>query len=355
MNKFTNQISTDDKNKLSILYYEKFSGEKQVEIRTNNYITYGYIVLDVKSATDLKIHYKDILLCNINGSGFRYLSVAFIANGLLKISGVCDSVKIEISGAKVFDNEHISYLPINSILSLPGCNNLYSVSSDNDFNNGNYSEVKKFNNLMNVQTIKYQNENFVACLFYEDGVYFCTNVDNYTNKIKICDDCKCTCIMPELQNNNIFIIYIWNNKLCYKILTNMQELSDEYYIYENNYDIPVNFSMLEIVEFSSATIGVHFEDGTYSIFTFYNGGWHKVLNKICPKTRIILNKSSVEIVEMFDYYLRICKYVFDNKKSEPLVWIKNSKDYYNVRDVLKVLNGYMLCNCDCKEIINDIF
>jgi len=357
MNKFVNKnkILTNDKNKLSHLFYEKFSGEKDIEVKSENYITYGYILLDAKNAVDLKIYYKDILLSCINGSIFKYLSVAFFDSGILKIEGECDYIKIEISGAEILENQFSSYLPINSAIALSGSNNIYSIDNVENLVNGNYQVIKAFNKLINVQTIRYQNSYNVACLIYDNGVYFCTNLDNYTNKIKVCDDCKSAIIVQNLQNDNIFIVYIFNNKLCYKILTNLTELSDEYYVYENNYDIPKNFSMIEITEFSNAVIGVHFDNGNYCVFIYNNSGWHKVLSKKCPITRIILNSSEIEIVEIFDYYLHICKYMFGNQISDPLVLIENSKDIYNVRDVLKVSEGYVICNFYSRRVIDDVF
>lgn len=344
-------------NDISKIFFDKFSGSSLLEIGTGGYLSNGYIYIDVKTDSYLELYYKNIMIFSTNTSSQRLIPCLFENDTYLLVKGDCEDLSIQISGAEIISKKSNYFLPLNNkiIKSFGESYRLYSYNDTNDIMTNNYNHEFDIKDLKYIQSITFNNENHIGYLYLDNQLQFVNSMNNYTNKCIITDSCLNATIVPDKQKNCVYIVYIRENQLFYKIIDENLNLSDEIMISIDFNDIIRGFSNIVIKKFGYPIFAVNLNNNKTLVMLFRDS---KVICRLVKKSKNIEIYQDDNILEIFTFdsnLLTISKYEIEEYSSDVCIVSKSkSKQIYNVDRVMKIDNLYLMYNSEyCTEVTNE--
>ena len=350
-----NRILDNSSNKLSKLYYKKFNGEEIIYLNTNGYLSNGYVYVCANSATDLNVYYKDILIFNCKNSAQKLIPCVFEEDTYIKIQGVAQDVELIVFGAEIINQNKVFHLPrCNSLLQKIGGG--FELQKYNDYNSLINDDME--NNIINydicdAQTFENNNQYYIGLLINDNGLYFCSNMDNYTNKILIADNAQYAQIM--LNGSNVYVIYTIYNQLYYKIIDNNLNLSEEFLIDIQISDRIKGFLSIAITDSDLPIFALKLNNDKIILVALHNSEFKKILAKKAKYGSMYASGSLVELYINNGDCLSICKYnIGVDEDGVSIASLSAPKDFCNVDKVLKLDNQYLLFNDkNCTVVAED--
>ena len=342
-------------NKLSKITFDKINTEKIISFYSLDYISYGYIYVDIKNAINLELFYNSFKIASFNGSENKIIPCVFEGDFNLKIIGSCDNLSISILGATIKNKFYTKIIPNQKcIVKDRGNIEFLSYSSRDDIVNNNLTVLFNLSNVIDCQSFIMNNDDYLGYLTYNNGVYFYTNLNNYTSSVFVSGDSENAQIVPVANENKLYFVYIKNDNLYYKILDVNYNLSQEYSISTPEKAMPKTFAVMEVNGyFDKPCFGVNFDDGTMSIFVLYNNNWDLILTVNSELSRLFIDSKNIEVYSIDDYMINITKYSF-NDLNNSLEQIETPKNLWNINDVIKVDDYYLLYNnLNCNVVSDD--
>lgn len=344
-----NNVLFNKSNKFGRLFYRNFNGKKELTLYGNTYLNYCYLVLETTNASVLKVFYKNILVSCVSGSKQTFVPIAIENNSQLVIEGGSEILKISLFGAK-FYNESCDYVvPLQKYkVENTGKWLIKSYNNKDDFVNGNLPVVREYDKLLSSQVFKLAGNTFYADLYEDDGVYLCSNNDNYTEKINIVEGGRKAIIAPT-DLNNIYVIYIENSKLYFKTITDFNKVSDRFEIDKKSNLVPIGFCPIEVYGFYANIFAVVWNNGSITIFEISDNGISIKTTIKGNKVKLQMFDDSLNIVKIDDYGVGIYRYVLSSGSVIP-----KDNEYYNfvinVNDYYLIDNSNLYFNCEnCVE------
>ena len=350
------RILDNQSNKLSKIFFDKIVSDVKINLETKNYVKYGYIFVSVKNPNNIKIYYNDFLIAKINSSSDIVIPCAFEENSYLQIMGTSDEFNIVLYGANIINENKIRIYPTkNYIAKNRGKIVVLSYASKEDILDNNLTEVLNIENCIDFQCVKLSQNEYCAYLIIEnDTLYLYTEIDNYTNKIEIASGVKTAKILSDSWHSKFAVVYIKDNYVYFKTLSEDLTLSSEGSIsFSNNY-VPKSFSQIEILNYNGPSIlGVNLFGDSMEIFYFNGLNFIPILTKSCQSSKIFINQNNIEIFAISDYKVSISKYTFDIG-TITLGQSGASYNIWNASDIIKVENVYLVYNDGvCSEVNYD--
>lgn len=355
-----NRILDNDSNKIHKIYYKNFSGEKIINLDTGGYLNNGYVFISVKTSNQIEIYYKNVLVFSSNIDLQKMIPCLFENNAFLKIIGECDEIEILIFGAKNIDCPKNYYLPKNKkiITDCGGVYKQYAFENLEQISSGDLILEKEFDNLISAQSVYLNGLEGIGYLLKEDNLVFITNCDNYANKFIITNLYQDAVIVPDFQNNRVFIFYIYQNKLYYRVITEDLSIGEEF-VMNNKFDDVLNsFGYIIISEYSLPILTLNLNNNKTLLMLLKDEKLECKLIKKSNNVGININNLALEIYEYDVNSIYISKYeiIKINNETE---FVSNSikKQICNIDWIMKFDNKYLLFNSKFNSIIyeNDIF
>lgn len=203
-----NNVKDNYSGKFDKITFNHFSGEKRIKLNTKLNGIYGYICVSVDNANDFVIGVNGVTLYKANGKDSTIIPIRFFMDDYIEIWGQCDNLKILISGAEFeyFEKDLVMYGTNKYVADCGGVRQLYSFDTLKD-DRSSYTLEEEFE-CLEIMEFRYNNLNYIAKLIEEnDGVYLCTNMDNYTNKKLIDFDYDNLVLVNGNSNSVIGLIY----------------------------------------------------------------------------------------------------------------------------------------------------
>jgi len=358
----TSLIVNGEKNNASMglkkMFFDKFDGEAIVEINSGGYLNNGYLYIEVNTNSKIELFYKNILIFSTEKSVQKLIPCLFENDTVLKISGSSDQLSIVINGAEFVDRKSVYYfLPQNNKV-VKYLGQQYKVYGYNDVSQiiqNNCTVEFDINNLKSIQTISINDVNYLGYLYFDDQLYFVSNVDNYTNKYIIIDDCNDATIVPDKLNNCIYFVYIKQNKLFYKIMNSDMILSEEIATNINFNDILKGFSQVVIKNFGEPLFVLNLNSDRSLIMVLQNDEIKCRLIKKASNIELYQDDINLEVFTFEANLLNVSKYKIEKSYEDiSIVSITKSKQVYNVDRIMKIDNNYLLYNSEyCTEVGNE--
>ena len=261
------RILDNQSNKLSKIFFDKIVSDVRINLETKNYVKYGYIFVSVKNPNNIKIYYNDFLIAKINSSSDIVIPCAFEENSYLKIMGTSDEFNLALYGANIINENKIRIYPTkNYIAKNRGKIVVLSYVSKEDILDNNLTEVLNIENCIDFQCVKILQNEYCADLIIEnDTLYLYTEIDNYTNKIEIASGVKTAKILSDSWHSKFAVVYIKDNYVYFKTLSEDLTLSSEGILSFSNNVLTIK----KDVDFSNAKSlsRIFFHNSTTSLIT----------------------------------------------------------------------------------------
>lgn len=337
------RILDNSSNMVAQLSFDKLLADKKIELKGCGYIKFGYIYVSVTNPTDLCIYYKDILLIKLNSSKDTIIPCAFEESSYLEIKGTSDELKIFIYGAEVINRSKMYLIPVkNYIVKDRGKKSILSYTSKDDILNNSLSEVRSIENCWDIQTFQYSGNTQVMYLAsINDNLYLYNDTNSYATSIWIAEGVTDAKLVINNNSNIWYVVYIKDDKLNYKVISSdLSGVGEEQTISLKEDYIPKSLSFIQqnnIV--SSGYLGVNFYNGSMQVYATYNG-FRPRISKTAECSKLIIDGLKLEVVIVKDYGISITKYIYDGD----LVEDGDTIDIYNVNDIIKIGNAYLVCN-----------
>lgn len=344
-----NKVLSNKSNKFAKLFIKGFTGEKELTIYGNTYLSYGYLKIETTNAVTLKVYYKDVLLSCVTGDKGVTIPIAIENNSKIKLVGNCDNLKVYLFGAK-FYNENCNYLIPLKNMKVENAGNWFvrSYKDKTSFINGNFNNIASYKKLYSSQVVKLGDAIYHANLYENNGLYLCTDINNYNTNILIDTDVKSAIIMAS-DLEKIYIVYIKNNQLLYKCVSKDLTVSESNMIYQNLNYFPIGFAPIEVYGFKHNIVSIKWNNGSGSVFEILDDNFVNLLTFKGNIYKIQLFENEMIIVKIDDYGVSINQYNFhdsgvtlDNMKSSYKI---NVNDYYLIEN-----SGLYFNNENCTEV-----
>lgn len=350
-----NRVLDNESNYLSKIHFDNFHGEKNIEINAGGYMSNGYIFVDAVNVSDLKIYYKNILIMSTDTAISKIIPILFENDTYFKIIGNIENLSIYVYGAEIIKNSCCWHLPQNQMIirSSGGQYDFCKYDSINDLIDNDVTMSFQHDSIVDVQSVKFDSL-YISYLYNDNGLYFCTNIDNYTQKYWITDSsCKAK-IVPDFQNNSVIIVYIKDNRLYYKTIDENFNISEE-----SHYDISfdeglIDFCNVVINDCVIPVFGVVLKNKKSLIMCLYKENIVCRLIKKSNNCVIYLDSNSLEVYVFENNELSIEKYeIIDDSSDVVMVNSSFRRVIYNVDQVIKLNNNYLLYNRNFCTVINE--
>ena len=273
----------------------------------------------------------------------------------VRICGECEKLAIFVYGANVEYSHQDYHLPLkNQLVKFVG--NSHSGYNYDDWlsvKNGQISFIGNYENLIDMQVVSINNESHIAKLTRsEDGLNLQVDIDNYANKYIIIDSFDDAVIVPDSSNNRIFVVYIRQGKLYYKIVLSDMSIMEENEI-ENVFDDKVkSFSRMTITQFSLPMFALNLNNDKTLIMVLKNGEFICRLVKKARKLELFCNNDQLEVCTYDCNIVILSGYNIVSTANElTIVSNGNAKQIFNVDKVLKIGSKLLLFNGDnCTDV-----
>lgn len=342
-----NNILSNKSNKFSKLFFKSFNGSKNISLYGGDYLSYGYIYIEVEDAVALKFYYKDIMISCLTGDKNTFVPIAFENGSNLTILGEGNNLKILIFGSKCRNHSKNYLIPVlNLCVKDCGKSKILSYNSKDDIVNNNLTEIKNYDNLYSIQVI---NEQCCGHLYKTDNVYYCTSKDNYASNILIENDIVDGVVVPTVNKNLDIVAYIKKGELYYKKIENNMA-SEEIKINRIGNARPVEFIPIEVCSGDISVLGVIMNNKTVSLYLYLNNEFVKKFAFKGEKCKLVLNGNSMEIIKFDDYVVTSfwCSIIDD------AIYEDHNKlgiNKVNINDVVIIDNAYLYFNDEnCTEV-----
>lgn len=326
-----NKVLSNKSNKFSKLNFDYFNGKKALTLYGSTYLNYGYLIIEVEDAETLKVSYKDIVISCITGSKQVFIPLAIENNSKLTIEGRSKALNVYLLGAK-FYNEKCNYLLPLKNYKVTDRGNFYveGYSDKENFVANNLTQKHTFEKLFSSQVFQINNVLHHGCLFYSNGVYLSTDINNYTSSVQIASDIKCGTIVPSVSDK-IIVAYIKDSKIFYKTLDENYSVVEEKEISKRGALVPISFVPIEVYGFNESIFAITWNNGTSSIFKYNGSEFVNIFTIKGDKIKIQLMEDELRVIKIDSYDVTINKYNF----LDGCVTLMSNNNYYlksNVND-----------------------
>ena len=349
-----NRVLDNEANKISKVHFDKHAGESLLKISTGGYRNYGFIYIDVSTNEKIEFYYKNILIFSTSQSMQKMISCLFESDAYIKINGFSQTLTLHIYGAEPIIDNKVRLVPIlKKIVKNEGSKYVsYTYSSIEDIENNDLAIDMEMHYLKDVQTFQIDHVNYLGYLYFEENLYFNSSVDNYANNIIITNKCSDACIVPDVVNNSVYILYIKDNVLCYKMINSDYVLSEEITIKNTFNDQIVSFAYVTISNYSMPIFAINFANHKMALMIIENNEFKCRLIKKANNIQIFLDNDRLCIFAYENNLVEISEYQIINNESDiAIVSISKSKQIYNVDTAFKIENKYLLFNSNyCTEV-----
>lgn len=329
-------------NNIVSISFDKFSTSKTIKFDACEYVVYGYIAVNIKNPTALKFYYNNILLYEFNESETRIIPCVFEGTPVLKIEGTCDKCDIQIYGAKtqyqnkIFVNEYGKHVIFDR-----GKTEIYSYTSDEDVKSGNLTLVKSVENCIDANDFVASGETYCGQLTIEnDNLYLYTNMNNYENSFLIKSGVKDARII-DYEANQVMILYIVGNMLCYKLVDTDGNVSNEITVSLGTKYMPKSIGTLCTKQRATQPIiSINCYDGSTLIIGIESTNFNILAIKKGDFSKLYINGSNIELYTFVGSMINISKFTYNSTLSQ----VGTAKNIWNVNDINKVGDKYLVYN-----------
>ena len=352
-----NRVLDNSSNRINKIHFDRFSGESLIALSTGGYLNNGYLYIDVKTNSLLEIYYKNILIFSSSITAQKMIPCLFESDTSLTIKGESDSLTILVFGSEIVDDIGSYFLPMNNKL-VRAIGEDYQVlgysSLLNIFDNS-FTLEKTINKLIDIQSFSFNDVLYYGYLYFDNGLYFTSNIDNYANKYIIIDNCIDATIVPDVVSQSIYIFYIKQNKLYYKVISQDMVVGDEIECKITFDDMLSGFANISIKSFGYPTFALKLKNNKTLILLIVNDEIKCRLIKKSKKLSIFQDDQNIEIYSFDSNSINISKYYVAKDGEEiSLMSMCCPKQIYNVDRVIKYDQTYLLYNGNyCTEINED--
>lgn len=338
------RILDNSSNMIAQISFDKLLSDKKIYLKGSNYIKFGYIYVSVVNPSNLCIYYKNILLIKLNSSKDTIIPCVFEENSYLEIKGTSDELKIFVHGSDMINRSKVYLIPVkNYIVKDRGVKSILSYTSKNDILNNSLTEIKSISNCWDIQTFQYADSTHIMYLSsINNNLYLYNDTNSYATSVWIAEGVTDAKLVINNNSNIWYAVYIKDDKLNYKIIaSDLSGVGDEQTIKLKEDYIPKSLSFIQQNSIiSSGYLGVNFYNGSMQVYATYNGFLPRI-TKTADCSKLIVDGLKLEVVLVKDYGISIIKYDYSNGD---LVENGNTTEIYNVNDVIKINNDYLVCN-----------
>jgi len=319
-----------------------FSVDCSIGIRS----TYAILELEVCEASDLRVYFDNMLIAVFNGNGYKKVPLLIDRVGKIHATGGCKSIQLIFTGATFLNVKKEYLIPRSSCMVLQS-GDYMQIATYNNFSeivDNNLIVLNAFKNAMCIQSIIVDGVYQIGVLISDNGVYYCNSLDNYANKVKICDYAKDAVIL--CYDGTIYVVYI-NNGLKYKTIV-AGVLSEENQINIKNDRKPSGFGCIEILSHNICAFAIKWENGDNAVFVLGDGVFTQKLAIKWDYCKLVQVDDCLMIASIYDYYVKVSKFDLNNFEM-----IEN-KVFKNCDNVLFDNDGVLLSNMGNYTIKNEI-
>lgn len=329
------RVLDSDSYKNSVCYIKKFKGVKSFSIISDK-LSYIELCIKLKGVTQtIQFVLDGLKVFNADTDGDYKISLKLINNTPLIVEGCCSDMLLLLQGAKFDFVANDSILPLNNLLvKNSGDYMLYSYQTLDDLINNNFSIHKTFDEYLSLQTYLYQEQPYIGMLYNNSGLYFCTSMDNYTEKLCVTSgDVVSATTIQDYDNNILYFVYIKENGVFYKILnSDSDSLSDEIELNKNINKIPFCIVGAQTYIKGTKFFAIYYRDGSFDLCCLNSNTSIQNVAKFSAKNIKIIEKENCIVLFVYDdYQVTILKYLVDlNKVGGNILELHNSEIINNV-------------------------
>lgn len=325
----------------SHIYYEKITKDIKLYLDCPNYVSYGQINVNIKNPSNFVIFLNDIKIASLTTTQNLVMPCAFTEGSYIDLKGTCDTISIDISGAKLKNKNLLKFNNIKKFI-VRDCGEceICNFSSKDDILTGLYSSVNTYDKIIDAQGIFVNNSNYLAYVSeYLNNVYLYTEVDNYASKQLITSSVDDARILPLSSENAVIIVWIKDSQLFYKKMAIGSEAeTNTVDIQYDNCKLAKSLSVLTYDSHTSGAIfGVNFDDGSMSLFKMSSGEFVEILSQKAETSKVVLNGTTAEVYDLSDYTINVSKYQLGDEVTK----ITQTKTIYNADDIIKIGDVYL--------------
>lgn len=352
---FQNGVIDNNFNKINKIYFDCFAGNTEIKIGTGGALNNGYIFVDVVTESLVELYYKDILIFSTLTSKEKMIPCLFEDDSKVRISGECEKLSILVYGANILSSNNDYHLPLmNKLVRFVGdSHSVYSYTDCENVKNNQMLFVGNDENLIDMQVFAINSENYIAKLTRStNGLNLQTSMDNYAGEHIIIDNFDDAVIVPDYVNNRIFVCYIRQNGLYYKIVLSDMSILEENEILNIFDDKVKSFSKLVITEFSLPMFALNLNNNKTLIMILKGGEFVCRLVKKAQKLELFCNNDILEVCAYESNMAILSRYnIVSSIQETTILSSGNPKQIFNVDKVLKIGSKLLLFNGEnCTEV-----
>lgn len=314
------------------------------------------IFVKANGANNLKLKLNNTLILNCNGEVCSLVPIELKSDSELLILGECKNLKISLLGG-YFDNFLNEYLipNLNYCVCFNGDCEILEYSNIEDVAKNEMTLVNNMSNILCMQSYILNNVNYIGCIINDNGVYYCTNLDNYANKIWLEDDVEDVVIAVSDTNNILYFVFVKDGKIYYQIFNSVNTLINKTEVSCNDNLKAKKLIPIEYIGKANITLfACCFDNNTIKLFLLYNDIFTPILTLNGQKIRFVINDNILEVIIIEDYKVSILKYNIDISKDIKNILTKQRQvTKENCNNCLKVNSKYIFFNFENYEILDE--
>lgn len=316
------------------IYYDKFNGRKIFKIKNFCREVSGILCINVKNAVDMKLFIDGVLVSKINGDTFNIVNVVWQENSDFAIEGKSDTLKISMTNINFNMDKNMDLMPMKNkiIMDCGGEFQLFSYDNYESVINNSLQLLKNFENIYSYSVVNLNNEHLLCFLYKVDNsAYLCTEKDNYTSSIFVGDYYKDVCVVPK-SDGGFYIVYIKDNRLYSKIVSNNLEIGEEILINFNIKYRPIKLEHLAYNNLSCSVFCVRWENNVTSIFSLNKNKFLLNTSVKSPSSTVYVLQDFVYVVARYKTKVVVYKYIITKNDDEILLTFDNCYSLNNAND-----------------------
>lgn len=354
-----NNVLMPSSQKINFLRFDNFDGVEAFKINGVTNLEFGVVYIKYSNAQNLEILYGNSKILFASGTSFNVIPLKIKKNQVLKMSGKADSIILELQNIESDLYSTLKLLPLNNkMVCRCGNTKIYSYTDYSDILNSSMNVFEVDSGVLDCQLVSIGGVLVIIKIKSDNGVYCCSSMDNYTNKINIAEDSDSVSIVSNVKDDNIDIVYLRKSQIFYKTIDSNWNIGEEISVFCDNQYKPKKLLDVQIDAFGIPVFLVKFENGTLGVFVKEFGKYILKIVKICDNARLVIDGDIITLIIVYDYTVQIYKYkivVADNLVIS-LRCVGNSQ-VDNVLDAIKINDGYIAFSANSMSYISeyDIF
>lgn len=305
-----NNVKDNRSGMLDKITFKYFSGQKDLKLSTSLNGSYGYLCVSLSNATNFSISLNGIMIFKADEQATTIIPIRFLAGDILRLDGVCNNLKLLLSGAEFecFEKDFAMYPTNKLVTDCGGVRRIYSMTTLQ--NDSSLYAMDEEIECLEIINFRYNNSNYFARLQSENGdVYLSTNMDNYVDKILINFDYDNLILVCGIASNILGIIYTFGSNLCVRWVDSNFSIGSE------NVIESISAGIKELknvrVDNNSVAFAVVLYNGNTVIY-YYKNEFIKILSTKSRKGQFCIVDKNLYNFYMNGYGVCVKKYSIDD-------------------------------------------